>query len=80
MTGRVSLTKFAQTSILFLTFTILLLEGFIVWALLQNEPSHHDIIEQLEINRDRTAVVTCLLAVPEGELTTEAVAGCQVDP
>lgn len=77
---RVSLTRFAQTSILLLTALMLLLNGFIIWALLSGEPGHQDIIDQFEADRNQLTFVACLLAIPDDELTARAVEACQVRP
>lgn len=80
MGDRVPLTRFAQTSILILIFLVLILDGFIVYALMSGEPGHQDIIDQFESDRNQLAFVACLLAIPDVELTAEAVSACQVAP
>lgn len=77
---RVPLTRFAQTSILVLIFLVAIIDAFIIAAFIGGDPDHQDIIDQFESDRNQLTFVACLLAIPDAELTADAVEACQVKP
>lgn len=75
---RVPLTRFAQTSILIMIALVVILDAVLIVAFLNGSPDHQDIIDQFETDRNQLTFVACLLAIPDSEMSADAVAGCQV--